>query len=119
MADLGPNDNDKEKERERDKLGGDSYEKQKQKRDKGQENQRAEEKREVPAYKYKGHQAVIIKGKSVFLKIEPDGIKTTERIEEQTRVIVPPSEEEYPYIPYQFISLAEVARYLRRAQLET
>jgi hypothetical protein len=108
------------KDNERDKFGVGSYnDQQKQQQQQQQKSKEDKEKRDFTAYKYKGHEAVIIKGKSVFLRIDPDGLKTTEAIEEETRIIIPPREEEYAHTPYSFSSLGEVGKYLHRAKHET
>lgn len=86
------------------------------------------EKREFVTYKYsnmkKGdlHEAVILSGRPVFLKYDNMGaepIKLVEVIEENTRVLRPPSPENYPYAAYEFENMNEVFSYLERARSET
>lgn len=114
---VEPSSNDKEEER--DKFGVDSYND--QQKQKGSKHNKAEEneKREFTAFKYKGYEAVFIKGKAVFITIVDDGIKTASKIEDETRIIVPPPLESYPYTAYTFKTLGEVGQYLHRAKNET
>lgn len=68
--------------------------------------------------KYKGHEAIIVKGKSVFVKVDSGSIKLSE-IVEQSRTIIPPSLENYPYDPYEFEDTNEVRGFLEKAKSET
>jgi hypothetical protein len=40
-------------------------------------------------------------------------------IEEETRILRPPSSEEYPYLPYEFDSLEELEKILEDAKKQT
>ena len=81
-------------------------------------------KQQYAAYKYsnkgKGplHEAAILAGRPVFLKYENGDIKIIDQIEETTRIIKPPSPEEYPYEPYEFSNMAEVHVFVNRAKSE-
>jgi hypothetical protein len=85
--------------------------------------QEEKNKRQCKAYKYsskgKGdlHEAVIIGGLPVFLKYENGDFKTVEQIEEASRIIKPPYQEEYPYESYDFSSIEEVKEYGKQAKL--
>ncbi len=78
-------------------------------------------KQECTTYKYsnkgKGllHEAVILAGLPVFLTYKNDKIVSLERIEESTRIIKPPNEQEYPYEPYEFANKEEVILYKKKA----
>lgn len=81
-------------------------------------------KQQCIAYKYsnkgKGvlYEAVILAGRPVFLKYENGGIKIITQIEEATRIIKPPSQEEYPYEPYEFSNMGEALTYVNKAKTE-
>jgi hypothetical protein len=69
-------------------------------------------------------EACIIEGKPYFLKIlkkeETDFLAIEPFIEEETRKLVPPYQEEYPYEPYSFDDARELNQfYLPRAREET
>lgn len=99
----------------RDKLGADAYDKSVKTNKKTQQK-----KREFMVFKYAGHEAVIVKGKPLFIRIDNKlNIKGIDKIEEETRILVPPHLENYPYTPYEFESVAEIQRYLDRAKHET
>lgn len=79
----------------------------------------AKSKREIPTYKYsqmgKGelHEAIISNGLPFFLKYNHD-LKKFEliaEIKENNRILKPLEREEYPYTPYEFLSLFEIDRY--------
>jgi hypothetical protein len=84
-------------------------------------------KKEVPAYKYskKGqgslYEAIILRGEPCFITWYPDygidneSIKYAPFIEEATRIIRPPSAEEYPYTPYDYADEEELRDYFRRS----
>jgi hypothetical protein len=84
----------------------------------------ADRKPEYPAYKYSRrgksqlHEAIILVGIPVFLKYDnkAEEFKAVERIEERSRVIRPPTAEEYPYEPYEFLEQAEVESYQQKAK---
>jgi hypothetical protein len=83
------------------------------------------EKRRYSAYKYsnKGkdilHEAVIVAGLPAFLNYKNDEIKAVSSIEEPSRIIKPPNQEEYPYEAYEFENMEEVYSYKERAKQET
>lgn len=80
-------------------------------------------KKEVAAYKYsaKGtsslYEAIIIQGEPRFVTWDQytNAIKIKDCIEEATRVISPPSTEEYPYTPYDLADEEELNDYFSRA----
>ncbi len=88
-------------------------------------------KKEVPAYKYskKGtgtlYEAIILDGQPYFVTWYPDygtnneNIKIIPFIEESTRIIKPPNQEEYPYTPYEFTDKQELNEYFLRANMIT
>ena len=85
-------------------------------------------KKEITVYKYshrgKGdlHESVIVSGKPFFLRYDyqRDKIVLIDKIEEPTRILLPPSEEEYPYDPYEFKNINEINTvYLERVKKET
>jgi hypothetical protein len=93
-----------------------------------QSNGNKKKKHEILTYKYsnKGkdsiHEAVILSGKPTFLKYDSNAaepITSVESIEEDTRIIVPPHVENYPYDPYEFDNMNDVLSYLERAKEET
>jgi hypothetical protein len=93
-------------------------------------SQKSVDKKEETVYKYskngKGelHEAVIIEGKPYFLKYhtKEDGTNFFQSplyIQEETRRLLPPHIEEYPYDPYIFNSLGEPNQYLQIAKNES
>jgi len=89
-------------------------------RDSRNNSTKAEEEKEkkrlvVPTYKYskigKGdlYESVILGGISAFLRYDEANEKIVpyQSIEEETRILRPPSLEEYPYTPYEFESLED------------
>ena len=81
-------------------------------------------KHQYTSYKYsnrgKGtlHEAVIIAGVPVFLKYENGELKTVDYIEESSRIIKPPCQEEYPYETYDFTNMQEVIECENKAKAE-
>jgi hypothetical protein len=81
----------------------------------------------VPTYKYskigKGdlYESVILGGIPAFLRYDEANEKIVpyQSIEEETRILRPPSLEEYPYTPYQFESLEELDECLKDAKKQT
>ena len=77
-----------------------------------------------PTYKYTKnrkdilHEAVIITGLPYFIKYDKESgrLVKVEKIEEPTRILRPPSAEEYPYEPYEFVDETELEYYLNRAK---
>lgn len=83
-------------------------------------------KRELQTYKYSKmgqedlHESIILDGAPVFITydIENKQIKIVNRIEQQTRILIPPSHEEYPYTPYEFTK-QELDVYIRLSHAES
>ncbi len=79
-------------------------------------------KQQYTAYKYSNRgrgelrETVVLAGRSVFLKYENGEFKAIEHIEEESRIIKPPSPEEYPYESYEFANMGEVKEYAERAK---
>jgi hypothetical protein len=92
----------------------------------GHQGRTNEKKRELPTYKYsnmgKGdlHESIVLDGVPVFIKydFENKQIKIIDRIEHETRILIPPSHEEYPYIPYEFTK-QELVNYIQLASAES
>lgn len=57
------------------------------------------------------HEAILLNGSPVFLKYESGQITSVPTIEEQDRVLRPPSIEEYPYEPIEFSSYEEIKKF--------
>jgi hypothetical protein len=57
------------------------------------------------------HEAILLNGIPVFLKYENGQIQAVPVIEEQDRILRPPSIEEYPYEPIEFNSFEELKKY--------
>jgi hypothetical protein len=78
----------------------------------------------VPTFKYsklgKGdlYESVILGGIPTFLRYDEKNnkIMSFQSIGEETRILRPPSLEEYPYTPYEFASLEELEKYLEYAK---
>ncbi len=66
------------------------------------------------------HESIILDGAPVFIRydIENKQIKIVNRIEQQTRILIPPSHEEYPYVPYEFTK-QELDKYVRLSNAES
>jgi hypothetical protein len=81
----------------------------------------------IPTFKYsrigKGdlYESVIVGGTPTFLRYDQENnrIMSYQSIEEETRILRPPSLEEYPYTPYEFASLEELEEYLEYAKKQT
>lgn len=81
----------------------------------------------VPTYKYsklgKGdlYESVILGGIPTFLRYDESNKKIVpyQSIEEETRILRPPSSEEYPYLPYEFDGLEELEEILEDARKQT
>ena len=54
------------------------------------------------------HESIILQGYPVFLNIDKNKLDCPEKIEETTRLLIPPAIEEYPYIPYDFENIEEI-----------
>lgn len=95
-------------------------------RDSRQQGGHNENKRELATYKYsnmgKGdlHESIMLDGMPVFIKydLENKQIKIVNRIEQETRILIPPSHEEYPYIPYEFTK-QELDKYVKLTSAES
>ena len=92
-------------------------------------NEKNKRKEEI-VYKYSNNgkgalrEAVIIGGKPHFLKylIQEDGtdsFQSPQYIQEETRRLLPPYIQAYPYDPYTFNDTEELDHYLQRAKQET
>jgi hypothetical protein len=57
------------------------------------------------------HEAILLDGSSVFIKYEKGQIQVVPYIEEQDRILRPPSIEEYPYEPIEFNSYEELNKF--------
>lgn len=84
------------------------------------------EKRELTVNKYSQnrksglHEAIILDGEPTFLSIEKAGkVVFHPFIEEKTRVLYPPSLEEYLHEPYEFQSEEEINKFIELATIET
>ena len=81
----------------------------------------------IPTFKYSKlstgdlYESVILGGIPTFLRYEGknDKIIPSQLIEEETRILRPPSLEEYPYTPYEFTSLEKLDEYLEYAKKQT
>jgi hypothetical protein len=73
----------------------------------------------IPKYSFNGkgnlHEAVIINGKPYFATFSDGKINIVEKIEENTRILRPPEEEEYSYKPYEFTSKEELQEFISKA----
>jgi hypothetical protein len=83
-------------------------------------------KNEYFAYKYSNkdkdqlHEAVIIDGRPLFLKYQDNMVcEVVSKEEPSMRIIKPPNQEEYPYVPYEFKNMEEVHLYEERAKKES
>jgi hypothetical protein len=80
----------------------------------------------ISTYKYsnKGksnlYESVLINGFPKFISCTPCyELEIVESLEEGTRILEPPHEEEYPYNPYEFQEINDLNCYLQRAKKET
>lgn len=66
------------------------------------------------------HEAVILDGSPKFIVYDAENkqFRPVDKIEQQTRILTPPSPEEYPYTPYEFTE-EELYTYIKRAKSET
>jgi hypothetical protein len=64
------------------------------------------------------HESVILGGVPRFLRYDNRNCKMVplEHIEEETRILKPPSLEENSYIPYEFTDMDEIEEYIEQAQ---
>ena len=107
--------------------GEQEQEQQEQKENGEDKDKQQKHKRRYATYKYsaKGadtlHEAILLAGQPTFIIYDKDNneIKAVQNLEEATRILVPPSAEEYPYEPYQFTTIEEVRAYVSRAKEET
>ena len=88
-------------------------------------NKDNKKKPKITTYKYsnkgrgKLYEAIILDGKPCFLSYDnssDNSIEIKEQIEENSRILVPPQPEEYPYEPYEFENIDEINRYIERAK---
>lgn len=83
--------------------------------------------REFTTYKYSqiGHselyEAIIIDNSPRFImyNLEIGRVKIFNNIKQETRILVPPAYEEYPYTPYEFKDKQQLYEYIKRAKAET
>ncbi|HEY7080451.1 MAG TPA: hypothetical protein VH500_12165 [Nitrososphaeraceae archaeon] len=81
--------------------------------------------REFPTYKFSQmgqselQEAVILDGSPKFITYDSENeqFKSVDKIKQQTRILIPPSYEEYPYTPYEFTD-ENLYDYIRRAKAE-
>ncbi|HEY6668207.1 MAG TPA: DUF4326 domain-containing protein [Candidatus Nitrosopolaris sp.] len=117
---LPSNINDEEERHYNDGTGNDKGKKQQQQT----KSEKKKEKFELPTYKYskmgKGdlYESIILGGVPAFVSYdERNGkLNPVSNIEEATRILVPPSPEEYPYMPYEFGSEKELDDYVKLAK---
>ena len=84
---------------------------------------KTEKLKEVIAYKYSGngkyklHESIILNGVQCFITYDTEKEKVIikEQIEEQNRIIRPPSLEECPFPAYEFENEQELETYIKRA----
>jgi hypothetical protein len=73
----------------------------------------------ISKYSFNGkgnlHEAVIINSKPYFATFSNGKVNIVEKIEENTRILRPPEEEEYSYKPYEFKSKEELKEFVSRA----
>lgn len=73
-------------------------------------------KKQIKAFKYSSrtlvYEAVIIAGNPKFIYIEYGEVQFCEKIDQESREIVPPYEEEYPYRPITFESEEEIKNFV-------
>jgi predicted ribosome-associated RNA-binding protein Tma20 len=91
-----------------------------------QSNNKNKVKREVTVNKYsqnrKGnlYESIILDGEPCFISIDDNDKLTFETfIEEKTRILYPPSMEEYLHEPYDFRSKDDIVAFIQRARKET
>jgi len=81
-------------------------------------------KRDVVVYKYSQmgqgplHEAVIVDGLPFFIKYNHNlyTFEQVEKIKENSRILRPPTTEEYPYTPYSFESYDELNFFIQKAK---
>ena len=64
------------------------------------------------------YEAVTLSGRPAFLRYENGKIMSVDQIEESSRIIKPPSAEEYPYEPYEFADIQEIKSYEEKCGTE-
>ncbi|MPZ06930.1 MAG: hypothetical protein GEU26_11045 [Nitrososphaeraceae archaeon] len=57
------------------------------------------------------HEAILLNGAPVFIKYQDGQIQAVPNIEEQDRILRPPSIEEYPYEPIEFSTYEELKKF--------
>jgi hypothetical protein len=84
---------------------------------KAKKDHKQEQKHEYMTFKYSSrfrntlHEAILLNGSPVFIKYENGQISVVPAIEEQDRILRPPSIEEYPYEPIEFSSYEELKKF--------
>jgi hypothetical protein len=58
----------------------------------------------------------LLSGRPIFLRYENSQFKTSDKIDESSRILKPPNREEYPYESYEFSDLEEVYKYEEKAK---
>jgi hypothetical protein len=85
-------------------------------------NDNANKTHTVIAYKYSNnkrqplHESVILAGRPMFIRYKNGQVEAVEQIDEDSRIVRPPSREECPYPVYEFAQLNEVETYINRAK---
>ena len=64
------------------------------------------------------HEAIILNKKPVFIMYnnKDEKVEVVQEIQEPTRIIRPPAQDEYPYIPYQFSNIDEVNKFVTKVK---
>ena len=84
---------------------------------KAKKDQKQEQKHEYMTFKYSSrfrsrlHEAILLNDSPVFLTYENGQFTVVPKIEEQDRILRPPSIEEYPYEPIEFSSYEELKKF--------
>ncbi len=90
--------------------------------DKPQGNEKSKLKPQYTIFKYCCHgkeylkEAILLSGRPTFLRYENSQFKTSDEIDESSRILKPPNWEEYPYEPYQFSALKKFIYTKREAK---
>ena len=64
------------------------------------------------------HEAILLNNKPVFMmyNIGEEKVEVIQEIEEPTRIIRPPTQDEYPYTPYNFSNIEEVNKFVSKVK---
>jgi hypothetical protein len=105
------------------------YQRLEKEKDESRKNAKGNEKEKhpIPIYKYsqlgKGdlYESIILGGVPVFIRYDTENNKLVplRDIEEETRILRPPSIEEYSYTPYEFVSIEELCYYVEKVKKQT